>query len=396
MDFQPIDNKSRKDPAAPGLTYVWISFIQQNARWLVGCFIIFFFSAFGQSYVVSLNFEEIKAIHGFTDGDLGLINTVATFVSGGLILALGGLADRFPARLMVAASFPILAVAAFLYQLDAASWVFFTALFLLRFAAQGLMTHVAFTLVGRWFEASRGRAVAITSAGQTIGQMAVPFGFVVIAATIGWQQAWIGVSVFLIAITPLVAALLWVERKPEGGAGGDIPHGIDRSHEGFHPPRGAGGSVFLCGACRHCADVAGGKHDFFLPGDIGPVARLGSCVFHIILWYHGWHHHPDDICRRRAGRQISRHDFLAALSGSPGRSLRIVGLDRGRLERPRIHGVDGHSKRLLADPFWLCLARGLWPPAPRRDPVRRCDGHDMRYCGRSWCRGCASRQRGQY
>ncbi|WP_170428349.1 MFS transporter [Ruegeria arenilitoris] len=193
----------------------WLKFIQRNTRWLVGIFLVFFFSAFGQSYVVSLNFEEIKSIHGFTDGDLGLINTVATFVSGGLVLVFGGLADRFSARLMIAASLPILGVAAFLYQLDTGPWAFFLALFLLRFAAHGLMTHVAFTLVGRWFEASRGRAVAITSAGQTIGQMVVPFGFVAIGAAIGWQLAWVTVSAVLIAITPFVVALFWVERDPD-------------------------------------------------------------------------------------------------------------------------------------------------------------------------------------
>jgi len=37
------------------------------------------------------------------------------------------------------------------------------AIYLLRLAGQGMMSHTAMTAMGRWFVAERGRAVAVTS-----------------------------------------------------------------------------------------------------------------------------------------------------------------------------------------------------------------------------------------
>ena len=44
------------------------------------------------------------------------------------------------------------------------------SIFLLRLTGQGMMSHIAMTAMGRWFDAWRGRALAISVFGYPVGE----------------------------------------------------------------------------------------------------------------------------------------------------------------------------------------------------------------------------------
>jgi MFS family permease len=90
------------------------------------------------------------------------------------------------------------------------------ALFGLRLFGQGLMTHTAFTTMGRWFSAQRGRAVALATLGMNAGEALLPPLFVALASAFGWRGAWAATAAALVLVAlPLLAALAAVERTPE-------------------------------------------------------------------------------------------------------------------------------------------------------------------------------------
>ncbi|MEM8742214.1 MAG: MFS transporter, partial [Pseudomonadota bacterium] len=191
-----------------------------------------FASSFGQTWFISLFAGEIKAAHGLSDGDWGGIYTLATLGSAALLLARGGLADTVPPhRLapMIALVFAAVAVGMALHQ---ALWLLVLLVFGLRFCGQGMMGHIAMTAMGRWFVASRGRAVAVASLGYALGEMVLPPLVVLATGLIGWRETW-GVVALLLALglAPFFAWVLARPRVPQGAeATGEAPPGLAGRH----------------------------------------------------------------------------------------------------------------------------------------------------------------------
>ena len=84
------------------------------------------------------------------------------------------------------------------------------AIFLLRQTGQGLMSHIAATSMARYYDDGRGRALAIASFGESIGEALLPFLAVMAIAAIGWRSTY-GVSAALIALV-LIPLLFWLLR----------------------------------------------------------------------------------------------------------------------------------------------------------------------------------------
>ena len=60
-----------------------MTFYRDNARWLLGGFLLTFFSAFGQTFFISIWGSEIRDTYGLTHGGFGGIYMVATLASDG-------------------------------------------------------------------------------------------------------------------------------------------------------------------------------------------------------------------------------------------------------------------------------------------------------------------------
>ncbi|QLC21294.1 MFS transporter [Parasphingopyxis sp. CP4] len=192
-----------------------LAFLRTNARWIAGGFLLTFFSSFGQTFFIGLSGGELRAKFDLSDGEFGLLYMTATLASAATLPALGRTLDSMPGWKVARFVIPALAGACLLIAFAPILWLVLAALYLLRLFGQGMMAHIALTETGRWFSASRGRAMSLVVPGHQAGEALFPVTFAIIAAAFGWQMAWIGGAAFLMLVAlPLIIWLFSVERVP--------------------------------------------------------------------------------------------------------------------------------------------------------------------------------------
>ncbi len=193
-----------------------LRFMRENARWLGGGFLLTMFSSFGQTFFIGLSGTALRETFHLSAGGFGGLYMLATLASALSLPWLGRTLDLMPGWKVVRFTMPALALACVLLVL-APNLVWLTgALYLLRLFGQGMMTETAYTEIGRWFVANRGRAMALILPGQQAGIALLPV-FVVLLDRAGgsWRAAWIA-SAGLIALVglPSILALTRVGRVP--------------------------------------------------------------------------------------------------------------------------------------------------------------------------------------
>lgn len=202
------------------------SFLIFNARWLGAGFLMLFASSFGQTFFISLFGGQIRADFGLSNGDFGLIYMGVTLVAALVLGWLGEILDRWPVSRVVIFSITTLACGAAALAWSASLPMLVASLFVLRLFGQGMMTHTAYTSVGRWFSAGRGRAVAIVALGLNAGQALLPLLAVSGMAALGWRNIWLLAAVFLLTVLlPLVARLAKEDRRPDAASAGNRVRG---------------------------------------------------------------------------------------------------------------------------------------------------------------------------
>ncbi|WP_375568110.1 MFS transporter [Ahrensia marina] len=198
-------------------------FVKYNARWLGAGFLLTFASGFGQTWFISLFAGFIKQEHALTDGQWGSLYTVATLASAALLFWRGSLADSIPLYKLAPSITLGFAVAALGMALSPWVWMLGLSLFALRFCGQGMFSHIAMTAMGRWFEARRGQAVAITNLGHPTGEVMLALTAVLAIGLLGWQTTWLVVSGILIVI--VLPSLYWLLHEGRTAQGKRVQNG---------------------------------------------------------------------------------------------------------------------------------------------------------------------------
>ena len=192
-----------------------LSFLKQNARWIAGGFLLTLFSSFGQTFFIGLSGEELRTKFDLTDGEFGLIYMVATLGSALTLPWLGSTLDRMPGWKVARFVIPALAGACLLIAFAPSVLILILAIYALRLFGQGMMSHIAYTEIGRWFNAHRGRATSLISPGHQTGESILPVSFTLLVAWIGWQETWMLGALILVCVALPLILLLWrVERIP--------------------------------------------------------------------------------------------------------------------------------------------------------------------------------------
>ncbi|OOY06448.1 MFS transporter [Thioclava sp. F28-4] len=193
-----------------------LRFMRDNARWLGAGFLLTLFSSFGQTFFIGLSGNDIRATFGLSGGTFGALYMVATLASASTLPFLGRTLDLMPGWKVVRFTIPLLALACVGITL-APNLIFLTvAIYMLRLFGQGMMTEIAFTEIGRWFVASRGKAMSLIVPGQPFGSAVLPVLVVLIAQVSGnWHLAWwLSAGVLVLIAWPLLMRLMQVERVP--------------------------------------------------------------------------------------------------------------------------------------------------------------------------------------
>lgn len=205
-------------------------FLTANLRWLAAGFLLLFCGCFGQTFVVALSGGAIRREFGLSDGAFGALYAGVTLASALALAGIGGFIDRWPAQRVVSLAGILLAAGAAGLGLSPNLPALASSLFLLRLAGQGLMLQTAYTLLGRWFSAERGRAVSLAALGLNAGQACLPLGFVAAAGVLGWRGAWLGIAGLLLVVAlPLARRLVRRERVPAETARSGQPAGATRA-----------------------------------------------------------------------------------------------------------------------------------------------------------------------
>lgn len=204
----------------------FLLFLKENARWLVGGFLLTLFSSFGQTFFISLSAGDIRTEFSLSHGEFGVLYMVATLASALTLPHLGRIVDHLsvPGTVLIVA--PMLALSALSMAFATHIAVLTLSIYALRLFGQGMMTHIAMTAMGRWFFAQRGRAISVATLGHQAGEAAFPICFVIIGLAVGWRNTWlIAAAVMLLVALPVLVWSMREERMPRAG-----------DHHGGRPP----------------------------------------------------------------------------------------------------------------------------------------------------------------
>ena len=193
-----------------------LRFLRDNTRWIGAGFLLMMFSSFGQTFFIGMSGKALRETFHLSAGGFGGLYMLATLASAVSLPWLGRTLDVMPGWKVVRFTLPALALACVLMVLAPNLVLLTGALYLLRLFGQGMMTETAYTELGRWFIANRGRAMALIVPGQQAGIALLPV-FVVLVDRAGgsWRAAWIASAGLIVLVgLPSILTLMRIARVP--------------------------------------------------------------------------------------------------------------------------------------------------------------------------------------
>jgi MFS family permease len=205
---------------------------------------------------------------------------VGTVISGFLLPLMGSLLDRWGSRAMMIFSSCMLGTALFFLSfLDyAALWIsrlpgglpltavymilLIPGVFSIRFFGQGLLPITSNTMVGKWFDKKRGRAIALMGVINSLAFSVAPAAMAVLVGRFAWNGAWrilaliVGIGMSLVAWaffrdTPESCGLE-VDGMVHGSRKHTSPAGEEPDHMKVSEPKAAA-ETFMYGLTRNQA-----------------------------------------------------------------------------------------------------------------------------------------------
>nr|WP_254449227.1 MFS transporter [Ruegeria sp. HKCCA5491] len=245
-------------------------YLRDNATWLSAGVLLTFMSSFGQTFFISIFSGEIRAAFGLSHGAWGGLYSLGTTISAVVMIWAGGLTDIFRVRVLGPAVLAGLALAALAMAVNAWLALLPVVVFLLRLFGQGMSTHLAMVAMARWFTATRGKALAITSLGFSVGEALLPVTFVAAMAFLDWRWLWVIAACVTLLGIPALLRLLRQERTPQSLSSEYSATGMEgrnwtRKEAIFHPlfwfmaPALLGPSAFITAFFFHQVHLAGSK-----------------------------------------------------------------------------------------------------------------------------------------
>jgi MFS family permease len=194
-------------------------FLQDNARWIGGGFLLTLFSGFGQTIFIGASGGELRETFGLSNGEWGNLYGLATLGSAAVLPFIGKVMDVRPGWQVAAVVIPLLAAASVSMALASSVVMLGVSIFALRLLGQGMMSHIALTETARWFAASRGKAISFVVLGFQAQEAILPLTFTLLVASYGYQIGWLaGAAVLLVLAWPAIVWLMRKPREPEGEA----------------------------------------------------------------------------------------------------------------------------------------------------------------------------------
>ena len=260
----------------------YLRFARANARFLGFGFIMTFASSVGQTFFIGVFGPAVRNEFGLSHTSWSAIYMAGTLLSAAVLSWTGAQIDRLPLkRYTTLVCVALVIAAAFMAQVPSAAWLVL-AIFLLRQTGQGLASHVGTTSMARYFDADRGKAVALAALGFAAGESLLPVAAVLGIAVLGWRVSY-GAAATLLALC-LLPAVWWLLRHHDARHRDHLEHLARQSAGGTAGPGaeagpGAGPDRAAAAPSWSRAEVL--RHGAFyllLPAVLGP-SFIGTALF---------------------------------------------------------------------------------------------------------------------
>ncbi len=269
-----------KGPGMQSLSYR--RFALENRRFLAFGFFAAFASSFGQTYFIGIFSPSIQLEFGLSHTAWATTYLFGTLASAIVLPWSGRRIDSTGLHKYTLAALLTLALGTLLISQVRHVALLAVCIFLLRQGGQGLMSHISITSMARYFEAGRGRAIALASLGFAAGEACLPMIALILIVSLGWRWSFVLVAFSLVfALLPL---LLW------------LLVGHDQRHEEHlnELARPAREDTNQTRSWTREEVLSDPRFYLLLPGILAPAMIVTALFFtHLSLadakgWSHGW------------------------------------------------------------------------------------------------------------
>jgi MFS family permease len=178
----------------------YFRFVQTHPKEALFGLLLTFFSAFGQTFLISLYVPSILAELGISKTLFGTIYALATVSASFLLIRFGPGIDRRRVKPFTVMAISLLGLSAVAFGFSHRIYFLAIALVGLRFSGQGLLTHISMTVMARYFTADRGKAISISTLGYSLAEMIFPFLLTSAIAWVGWRYTSFASAVFIVGV----------------------------------------------------------------------------------------------------------------------------------------------------------------------------------------------------
>ena len=208
-----------------------LPFLRTQWSFLLFGFLLAFFSSPGQTFFISLFSGVVRDELALSHGEFGSIYAIGTIASALFLIPAGRLVDTMRLRQITLLVVFGLGFAALAFSLALSLATLAFGIFCLRFAGQGMMTHLYSTAMTRRYVAERGRALAVAALGQPVSEFTMPFFALFMLALLDWRQVWQFTG--LIAVIVMIPAAVICTRRLSGQDGEGL-EGVATGRDGQH------------------------------------------------------------------------------------------------------------------------------------------------------------------
>lgn len=176
----------------------FINFIIGNFRKLSFGWMLTFLSSFGQTYLISLYVTEISLEFDITEGTFGAIYAVCTVLASFIMLSVGHTVDHISVKKVTTFTIVCLAFSSILMGVSYHLAFVFISLVGLRLTGQGMLSHISMTILSKFYDKNRGKALSFSTLGFSSGEIVLPLILTFIIGWFDWRWAMIGSGVMLL------------------------------------------------------------------------------------------------------------------------------------------------------------------------------------------------------
>jgi MFS family permease len=170
----------------------FIYFIKGNFKKVSFGWMLTFLSSFGQTFLISLYVTEISSEFEITEGTFGALYAVCTVLASFIMLTVGHTVDHVSIKKVTTFTIVCLAFSSVLMGLSYSLVFVFISLVGLRLSGQGMLSHINMTILSKFYDKNRGKALSFSTLGFSSGEMVLPLLLAFMISWFDWRWAMIG------------------------------------------------------------------------------------------------------------------------------------------------------------------------------------------------------------